>query len=573
MKKQIFVCALCALALAACSDKISVSTETEAPSNSKMQWIEFTAGTPSSKTYLEANEGVHSVYWAKDDLASLFVLVPTDENKGQALQTSYKMTLTEGEESPVGHFRGEAEINPEDNPAIGFSYPAGMATGMRWKEAEGYEIRFVLPAVQTVCDGSDAPLAGLIEEDYADLLIAGSLLKVVVAEENADKFSKISIEALGGEDLAGTFWVVSGAKDESTGELGQYDNVASASSVVTFAPESGSIAAGTYYLSVLARPQKTNDDLVLSKGIRMRGYDLAGNIVTEVSSLKPLTIRQGYIENIGTIPYDYKPSVDVTSITLNKTVAAVESGKTTQLAVKEIQPINATSFEVTWSSSNPAVATVSETGLVTAVAIGTATITATSVITPSVSASCTVTVPDPSNQPNELTLTFDLTSKPTDWPATIEYETHYNITLTAAENYMDYEFDLYPANNGKGNAVASYNETNGYMTLSVTNYFGSPAISGYVLDSYKFYQAASTSTSRKSSLCSEVHAGALNKAYYDASTEANGKSIATGTVNTWYTFTVKESVKAANKRYYLVSGGSAQGISKIELHYTKQAAE
>lgn len=60
-----------------------------------------------------------------------------------------------------------------------------------------------------------------------------------------------------------------------------------------------------------------------------------------------------------------------------------------------VTPWNATDRTVTWSSSNPEVATVDENGNVTAKAPGTATITATSRLDPSKSADCTVTVERP----------------------------------------------------------------------------------------------------------------------------------------------------------------------------------
>ena len=84
--------------------------------------------------------------------------------------------------------------------------------------------------------------------------------------------------------------------------------------------------------------------------------------------------------------------IPVTSITLDKTSEMLtEMGQTIQLT-PTVLPDNATDKTVTWSSSNPAVATVSETGLVTAVGDGTATITATAADGSGVTATCEVTV-------------------------------------------------------------------------------------------------------------------------------------------------------------------------------------
>ena len=71
-----------------------------------------------------------------------------------------------------------------------------------------------------------------------------------------------------------------------------------------------------------------------------------------------------------------KAAVAVTSVILNKNVLSlVEEGTETLTAT--IAPENATNKEVTWASSNPAVATVSDAGVVTAVKAGSATITCT----------------------------------------------------------------------------------------------------------------------------------------------------------------------------------------------------
>ena len=84
--------------------------------------------------------------------------------------------------------------------------------------------------------------------------------------------------------------------------------------------------------------------------------------------------------------------VQPTGISLNKTTASIEVGKTTQLNAS-LEPYGATGT-VTWSSNNTAVATVSNSGLVTGKAVGDATITATC---GTYSASCTVTVAEAVN--------------------------------------------------------------------------------------------------------------------------------------------------------------------------------
>jgi len=70
------------------------------------------------------------------------------------------------------------------------------------------------------------------------------------------------------------------------------------------------------------------------------------------------------------------PSVPVTGLTLSPTTATLAIAATQQLT-KTIAPVNATNQNVTYSSSNTSVATVSTTGLLTGITVGSATITLT----------------------------------------------------------------------------------------------------------------------------------------------------------------------------------------------------
>lgn len=80
----------------------------------------------------------------------------------------------------------------------------------------------------------------------------------------------------------------------------------------------------------------------------------------------------------------------VTAVTLGKTEVTLAKGDSEQMAVT-FTP-SAVNQSVTWSSDKPGIATVDETGKITAVSVGTATITVTSVTTPAAKATCTVTV-------------------------------------------------------------------------------------------------------------------------------------------------------------------------------------
>ena len=87
----------------------------------------------------------------------------------------------------------------------------------------------------------------------------------------------------------------------------------------------------------------------------------------------------------------YVPYVEVTSITLDRTSAAMVKGETLTLTAT-VLPDNASVKTVTWTSDSPNVATVDNNGLVTATGGGSATITAQA---GDFTATCTVTVTVP----------------------------------------------------------------------------------------------------------------------------------------------------------------------------------
>ena len=83
--------------------------------------------------------------------------------------------------------------------------------------------------------------------------------------------------------------------------------------------------------------------------------------------------------------------VQATSITLSSSFLTLNVNETTQLTAT-ITPSNATNQALTWTSSNPSIATVNANGVVTTLSPGTTTITATTTDGSNLSASCYVVV-------------------------------------------------------------------------------------------------------------------------------------------------------------------------------------
>lgn len=126
-----------------------------------------------------------------------------------------------------------------------------------------------------------------------------------------------------------------------------------------------------------------------------------------------LRVEGAYAFDFSTNPNVYfTQDVDVTGVTLAPTTATLTLGETeTVTLIPTVLPDDATDKSVTWSSSNEAVATVTD-GVVTAVAAGTATITVTTT-DGAKTATCAVTVAAPAPSTYTVTLkegTEDATS-------------------------------------------------------------------------------------------------------------------------------------------------------------------
>jgi len=143
-----------------------------------------------------------------------------------------------------------------------------------------------------------------------------------------------------------------------------------------------------------------------------------GGQVPNASDL-PATMQVDYVRVYDAGGSVIPVQVPVTGMTLDQTQATLTSVGQTITLSKTFTPSNATNKNVTWVSSNPAVATVSA-GQITAVSNGTTNITATTV-DGGYTSTCVVTV----NQ-------TALTGTPTFTPAPGTYTTAQNVTISCA---------------------------------------------------------------------------------------------------------------------------------------------
>ncbi|MDR2941099.1 MAG: CotH kinase family protein [Treponema sp.] len=135
-------------------------------------------------------------------------------------------------------------------------------------------------------------------------------------------------------------------------------------------------------------------------GYEFEGWLVTGGTAVSLSALTTVVTITGNAQITAKYKLTGSTVIPVTGVSLNKTSVNLKIGETSALTAT-VTPSNATYKDVIWTSSNSAVASVSN-GKVTAISGGTATITANTV--EGKSATCAVTVKFP-------TVLFDLAAK------------------------------------------------------------------------------------------------------------------------------------------------------------------
>ena len=157
-----------------------------------------------------------------------------------------------------------------------------------------------------------------------------------------------------------------------------------------------------------------------------------------------------------------KIEILVSSITLNNSSIELDKGSTATLSAT-IAPSNATIKNIVWTSSNPQIATVDQSGKVTALSAGTATITAMANDGSNVSATCKVTV-------NSVTPSISLSKTEATLPVneimTLSYTITNSVTKTASWSTSDANV-AYVKPNSDGSATI-VGMANGVATITAT---------------------------------------------------------------------------------------------------------
>ena len=162
----------------------------------------------------------------------------------------------------------------------------------------------------------------------------------------------------------------------------------------------------------------------------------------------------------------------VTGITLNKTSLVMAEGKSETLTAT-ITPTNANDKSLTWTSSNTSVATVDQTGKVTAVSKGTAMITATAKDGSGVIATSSIKV---CGFPEVVDLGIVVNGKTIKWASlnfgassAEEYGEYYAWGETEPKPKSNYSWSSYEWSYGSYNFLTKYNNSSIYGSSTVDN--------------------------------------------------------------------------------------------------------
>ena len=190
----------------------------------------------------------------------------------------------------------------------------------------------------------------------------------------------------------GTAYVYCKAKDSGVTAKCKVTVKAVKATSISFSSASTSIEySKTKTLSVAFKPSNTTDKTLTwsSSNSKVVSVDKNGKIKglkAGESAVITATTKDGKLKAKITVKVN---PIGVSKITLNRTSQTLSKGKSFTLTAT-VSPANATNKTLTWTSSNPSVATVDKNGKVTAIKNGTATITCKSAN--GKKATCTVTV-------------------------------------------------------------------------------------------------------------------------------------------------------------------------------------
>ena len=230
---------------------------------------------------------------------------------------------------------------------------------------------------------------------------------------------------------------------------------------------------GTATLTATVQPADATNKTVTwkSSDTNIATVDTDGNVTAVAEGTATITVTTVDQSKTATCEVTVAAAtVPVTGVTLSQNEAHLYYNRTpnTLTLTATVAPDNATNKAVTWTSSNPSVATV-ENGVVTAAARGTAVITATAADGSGASASCTVTVSSylPPANPN-YRITLEATQGGTVTADPTAAKAGATVTLTPVP-HRGYQVGSVAVTDRFGEPVAVTEQADGTYTFTMPN--------------------------------------------------------------------------------------------------------
>ncbi len=267
--------------------------------------------------------------------------------------------------------------------------------------------------VSMAMDYTTGTMYGLTLSPYGD---TGYLVTINLDNGEVTKVAKLSEKVFAlAADKNGQLYGAGSADSYSEADLYTLDKATAKATFVADIPGSVAYTGATYYGTMQFNPQMTydftTDRLYLNATSSNQSYDHSAGMymiqlhddadpeivhlggislyTREGSSIKEGEVHLGLLSAIPEA--DELPVGKVNGIVMNKTAGRVAVNETFQL-VAAARPSNAANTALTYESADPAIATVTQDGVVTGVSAGTTDITVTSAEDPTVKNTFTVTV-------------------------------------------------------------------------------------------------------------------------------------------------------------------------------------
>ena len=381
MKKNILsALAICAALFGCQKNEMSETTLPTAGHNTLYARIEQEAAT---KTYMDANNNIR---WSENDQIVGFMKSSLGL-KYQILPSSVGKTSASFEN--VSGSNGNINAGTEwDHNVVYYPYSDAVEAE---KSGSNYTLSVVLPAEQTYAVesfGNGAMSMVAVSEDN-NITFRNVLGGMKLQLKGTQKVTSITLEGKNSEKLSGAATVTAYTDDTKPAITMAED----ASTSVTLNCGSGvQLNESTVTEFILALPP-----VLFSKGFTVTVTDSDSYTYT-VETDKANTVLRSSLLTMPAFMLDNNPSeeqpgddeliIPVVTVSLSSTSLKLYEGDVAQLTAT-VKPKDATDQTVVWSSDTQSIATVDQTGLVTAVSAGTAKISAEA---GGVVSSCSVTV-------------------------------------------------------------------------------------------------------------------------------------------------------------------------------------